>query len=126
MVQWRSGKITINYLDDYLFAAAVKRLCDHQINIFLQICKDIEFLVAMEKTFWGDTILTFLGLLVDTINQIISIPCEKIAKAINMIQFILDKRSKGKALKITVLQLQKICGFLNFLGRAVVPGRVFT
>ena len=80
----------------------------------------------MEKTFWGDTILTFLGLLVDTINQIISIPCEKIAQVVNMIQFILNKRSKGKALKITVLQLQKICGFLNFLGRAVVPGRAFT
>ena len=28
--------------------------------------------------------------------------------------------------KFTVAQMQKLCGFLNFLGRCVVPGRAFT
>ena len=31
-----------------------------------------------------------------------------------------------KSGQITLKQLQKICGFFNFLGRAVVPGRAFT
>ena len=39
-----------------------------------------------------------------------------------MISSVLSKTSK----KITINQLQKICGFLNFLGRAIVPGRAFT
>ena len=42
-----------------------------------------------------------------------------------MIESVLTKRP-GKPLKLKVLQLQKICGFLNFLGRAIVPGRAFT
>ena len=41
-----------------------------------------------------------------------------------MIKSILEKNS-GKQLKIKVYQLQRICGFLNFLGRAIVPGRAF-
>ena len=39
-----------------------------------------------------------------------------------MINEVLDKKSK----KITLNQLQKICGFLNFLGRCIIPGRAFT
>ena len=39
-----------------------------------------------------------------------------------MITFVLNKKNN----KITILQLQKICGFLNFIGRAVLPGRAFT
>ena len=80
----------------------------------------------MEKTFWADTCLTFLGLLIDTLRQVISIPAEKIAKAINMIEYVLKKRGNKTTCKITVLQLQKICGFLNFLGRAIIPGWAFT
>ena len=45
-----------------------------------------------------------------------------------MITAVLNKNKARKAAqrKITVLQLQKICGFLNFLGRAIIPGRAFT
>ena len=39
-----------------------------------------------------------------------------------LIESILDKQSK----KVTLNQLQKVCGFLNFLGRCVIPGRAFT
>ena len=33
---------------------------------------------------------------------------------------------KRKSSKATLLELQKICGFLNFLGKCVIPGRAFT
>ena len=39
-----------------------------------------------------------------------------------MIQSVLLKNSK----KVTLNQVQKICGFLIFLGRCVIPGRAFT
>ena len=45
----------------------------------------------------------------------------KIEKAQTLIESVLEKKSK----KITISQLQKICGFLNFLGRCVVPGQAF-
>ena len=70
----------------------------------------IRFPVALEKTFWGDTMMVFLGLLIDTINQVVCIPQDKVAKALNWVEFFLNKNNK----KATVLQFQKLCGTLNF------------
>ena len=122
IVRYYTSKENVNYLDDFLFAQLIKELCDHQISTFLEICKEIRFPVSMEKTFWSTTKLSFLGLLIDTVNQLICIPIEKIQKANQMINYILGKKNK----KIKLHQLQQITGFLNFLGKAVVPGRAFT
>ena len=121
LASYRTGKKNVNYLDDYLFAAALKRLCDMQVTVFLDICQEICFPVALEKTYWGSTLLTFLGLLLDTQKQIVCIPLEKINKAMDHIEFFLNKENK----KVTVLQCQKLCGILNFLCRCIIPGRAF-
>ena len=39
-----------------------------------------------------------------------------------MIQII----TNGTKRKTTVLNIQRLCGFLNFLGKAIVPGRAFS
>ena len=127
LVVYRTKNPLINYLDDYLFIAALKRWCNQQLQVFLDICDQIKFPVAMDKTQWADCVIIFLGLMIDTVRQVVCIPAEKIMRAVNMLQFVLSKMEKPKGKrKITVLQLQKICGFLNFLNRAVVPGRAFT
>ena len=51
----RTGKKTVNYLDDYYFATLVKALCDNQIKAFLEICDLIGFPVSLEKTRVGNT-----------------------------------------------------------------------
>ena len=51
------------------FAALCKAACDGQVNAFLEICKGICFPVSLEKT----SMLTFLGLLIDTVRQMICI-----------------------------------------------------
>ena len=122
IVQKLTNKDNVNYLDDFFFAALLKALCNGQISVFLEVCDIINFPVSMEKTFWATTKITFLGLLLDTINQLVCVPTEKIDKAKTMISKLLDKKSN----KVTVEQLQSITGFLNFLGKAVVPGRAFT
>ena len=122
IVEWKTKKGLVNYLDDFLFAALLAFMCNGQVKTFLEVCSLINFPVSMEKTFWATTSLTFLGLLIDTVNQCVAIPIEKISKAIALIGEILEKKSK----KMTLKQLQKICGFLNFLGKCVIPGRAFT
>ena len=112
----------MNYLDDYLFAALIRALCNHQVQQFLDICATIHFPVNLDKTFWASTQTVFLGFLLDTIAQRIFVPHEKIAKGVNMIQSILNSKNR----KVTVVQLQKACGFLNFLRQAIIPGRAFT
>ena len=122
IVQYRTKRSLVNYLDDYFFAALMKLICNCQVQEFLKMCEEIDFPVSMEKTFWATTKLTFLGLLIDTLNQCVCIPIEKVNKAVLLIESIINKKSK----KVTLNQLQKVCGFLNFLGRCVIPGRAFT
>ena len=122
IVQWRlkTKKKVTNYLDDFLFVALCKLMCNMKIQVFLDTCKLINLPVSMEKTFWASTQMTFLGFLIDTVRQLVCVPAGKITKGLNMILHVLSKK------KVTILQIQKICGFLNFLGRCIVPGRAFT
>ena len=122
IVKFRTKKATVNYLDDFFFAALRKMLCDWQIGVFLEVCKTINFPVSLEKTFWGCTCLTFLGLLLDTEHQLVCIPVRKVERAVELIKYFLNTNNK----KTTVQNLQKLCGFLNFLCKAIVPGRTFT
>ena len=117
-----NNKKNVNYLDDFFFTALWKIWCDQQMETFLKVCKQICFPVSLEKTFWGMTQLVFLGLLLDSERQIVKIPFEKVERAIQMIDFFLDRGRK----KVTVLQVQQLCGYLNFLCRCIIPGRAFT
>ena len=120
IVRFKTKKELVNYLDDYLFAAFCKWLCNSQIDTFLAVCEQIKFPVSMEKTYWASSKLTFLGLLIDAVNQLICLPTEKIDKAENLINKVIQSK------KSTVHEIQKLCGLLNFLCRAIVPGRTFT
>ena len=59
-------------------------------------------------------------MLLDGIKCIITIPEDKRRRAQNMIDLLLSKR------KANVKELEKLAGFLNFLNKAIVPGRAFT
>ena len=114
------GKSMVNYLHDYLFCLLWRHLCNQQIRKFLEICELIKLPVAVEKTHWAVTILPFLGMFLNTVDQIINIPADKIQKAKQLLLSI------SRSHKTTVGQMQKLCGTLNFLCRAIVPGRAFT
>ena len=58
--------------------------------------------------------------MLDGINYQISIPEEKIIKASNQLQYMLSRK------KATVQELQGLAGLLNFMTRAIFPGRAFT
>ena len=88
------GSKNVNYLDDFLFIAMLWALCDGQMNLFLTICQRIKFPVS--------TRMIFLGLLIDTVTQLVLIPVEKIEKGKQLILSILQKES-GKS---TVQQMQ--------------------
>ena len=122
LVRFRTGRRAVNYLDDYLFISYLKELCNQQIRTFLEICKDINLPIAMEKTQWACKVIIFLGLLLNTIRQVICVPQEKINKAVQLIE---EMKSSKKG-KVMIHQVQRLCGILNFIGCSVVPGRAFT
>ena len=80
----------------------------------------VNFPVSLEKTFWATTRLVFLGMLLDSENQVVCLPINKVEKGRVLIQSMLNRK------KTTLKELQQLYGFLNFLGRAIFPGRAFT
>ena len=122
IMEYKTGKENINYLDDFLFADFLRSLCNEQIDLFIKTCQRIGFPVSMDKTFWATGRLTFLGLLIDAFLQLVCIPHEKVEVIENLISVILSRKSK----KVTLVELQRICGHLNFICKSVVPGRAFT
>ena len=105
----------------FYFVALLKKWCDWQVQQFLNVCNEIKFPVALEKTFWGSTLMTFLGLLLDSDNQVVCIPQNKIDKARKLIVDMLSK----KHYKVRVDEVQKLCRLLNFLYHCVILGRAF-
>ena len=109
-----------NYLDDFLFAALLKLACDSALKVFLQLCEDLGVPISMEKTEWGTNIIVFLGILLNGRYHLLAVPEVKRLKALNLLKLLADKK-KG-----VVKELQSLAGLLNFLHRAIVPGRAFT
>ena len=110
IVRWKTQKDLINYFDDFLFIALLRTLCERQLQTFLEICEMIKFPVSIDKTFWGSTQMVFLGLLIDMVRQSVLIPVDKVQKVRELLKTVTNKG------KIMVKQLQKVAGFLNFLG----------
>ena len=109
-----------NYLDDFLFVGYTIIMCNNAMNKFLEICHRINYPVAAEKTEFASPTMIFLGALLDRQRRCLAIPQDKVIKAKNQLHLIVSKR------KAQVKELQSLTGLLNFLNRALVPGRAFT
>ena len=122
IVEYKSGckDAVTNYLDDFLFMAPTRAGCKALVRLFFAICDDTGIPIAHEKTEWPMERLVFLGILLDGLNFHLSLPNDKVNKAVNW----LSKLTEAK--KTTVKELEQITGLLTFFNRAIVPGRVFT
>ena len=115
----RSGSKAINYLDDFIFVYLMRNSCNELVIKFIHLCQEINFPLVMDKTEWAMQIITFLGMLISTITQTISIPVEKRNKALKFLADLLNAK------KTTVLNMQRLTGLLNYLGKALIPARAF-
>ena len=104
-----------NYLDDFLFLALTIARCNMLLRAFLNICEEIGFPISLEKTEWAEEIIIFLGILLDGRHYVLSIPIDKRDKAISLIKNLLDRK------KVTVKELQALCGFLKLFRMSSLP-----
>ncbi len=119
IVKNRTQEELDNYLDDFFFVDNTEHQTNSQLKEFIQVCDEVGMPVSPEKTFWATTLIVFLGLLINTVEQWVAVPEDKIEKATKLIKEML------KFKKATIAQLQSLAGVLNFLCKAVVPGRAF-
>ena len=124
IIEFQTGEkdAITNYLDDFLFLAILRHLCNELIQRFLDLCQELAIPVAIEKTEWAkpDSLIIFLGILLDGKNLCLAIPLEKQEKALRLLNDLNDRK------KATIKQLQVLTSYLNFLAKAIVAGRTFT
>lgn len=123
-VQWvveeKTGIHTLNhYLDDFIFAGSTFEICDLLMSSFKNTCDEFCIPLAEEKTEGPKTVLTFLGIVIDTDKMVIRIPNEKIIVLEKLLRDMLQKT------KTTLKELQSLVGTLNFCAKAIPSARAF-
>lgn len=109
-----------HYADDFLIMGAANTdACLIKLNQLQELCVSLGVPLAPDKFQGPSTQIKFLGLLVDTQNMQVKVPPEKIHKAALLLTTLLSRR------RIRLRELQSVIGLLNFLCRAVRPGRAF-
>ena len=108
-----------HYLDDFLFVNSSFQECEQNLNDFISICSEINVPLASHKTVQPTQKLTFLGFEIDTINEILCLPKDKLSKCTKLIQEFLAKP------KVTLQRLESLLGLLSFCCQVIVPGRAF-
>ena len=109
-----------NYLDDFLNMALSQGDCNIMLQTFHQLCDRLRVPIAKGKTVWATLKTSFPGILLIGDLFLLALPNEKVNRAIYLLRCCLDKK------KATVKEIQSLTGLLNFLNRAIVPGRAFT
>ena len=75
---------------------------------------------SLGKTEGVTQIVLFLGVLIDSKNQVVSIPLDKRLNAMQIIKYVLDHK------KVLVRKVQQLTGTLNHVCKGIVPGRAYT
>ena len=71
----------MQYLDDFLLVGPPDSpACQHDLEIFTQVCKELGVTLATKKVEGPSTSLTFLGILIDTHNMEIRLPEDKLQR----------------------------------------------
>ena len=117
-----SGSDNIShYVDDFIFVSSAGGglSCQHIVNSFNKVCKELGVPLAKDKSVAPTTKLVYLGLEIDSVRQVISIPTDKLQKIIAKVQNTLNSS------KVTLRDLQSVIGSLSFVCKAINPGRAF-
>ena len=117
-----SDKIS-HFADDFIFVGLEDKAsplsCQNLVETFHQVCKNLGVPLAMAKSVGPTSKLVYLGLEIDSIKQVVSIPETKINAIIQKIEDALQHT------KVTLKQFQSLIGSLSFVCKAISPGRPF-
>ena len=113
-----------HYLDDFIVLAQSIAQLLILMEQFRTVFLSIGMPLAEEKTLGPAPILEYLGFLLNFTHQIMQITDEKREKCLQMIDELLAKRNT-KGQKVTVKELKKVSGSLNFLCHAIPAGKPF-
>jgi len=108
----------IHYLDDFLLVLPPSTMLEQCSQTFKRLCEEVGLAIKEAKNEEGN-IASFAGVEIDTQRMVIKLPKKKLEKAKSLVLGTLARRSA------TLLELQQITGYLNFVSTVVPLGRTF-
>ena len=119
--------LAIHYLDDFLFVGpSMSTVCAQSLHRALTLCKELGVQVAPEKTEGPATVLTFLGIEIDTVARQLRLPSDKLQRLRSTLQLWMRPgrpcSPKHSGVKRDLLSL---IGLLYHAASVVRPGRAF-
>ena len=120
-VMGRHGVVhAMHYLDDFLILGPPNtRSCHQDLSTSLDLCDRLGDPIARHKLEGPSASLSFLGIQVDTVSGTLSLPPEKLARLVTLIQSWRGRKCCRKRELLSLIgQLQHAC-------RVVRPGRTF-
>ena len=124
-LQWIAiNKLGVPYishiLDDFIFFGPHgSNVCAKSLASFQYLADSVGIPLNPKKNVLPGTSVELHGILFDTSDMKLKVPLDKRDKALDMIRRMNSKR------KVTLEELQKLTGVLQFLTKAVQPGRSF-
>ena len=109
----------LHYLDDFFFVGVSAAECEHAMHCFMAICERFGVPIAQDKTEGPVNVITYLGLQIDANNSQVQVPQEKVSALLHMLHEFMTKS------KVTLREMQSLVGSLNFVCKAIGPGRAF-
>lgn len=108
------------YLDDFFLAGKPKsNECHDALVTCSRLCKELGIPLSEDKTADPSTVLTFLGIELDSSAMELRLPQDKIVKIKNELAFWVSNRTGTKR------QLLSLIGLLQYCCQAIVLGRPF-
>ena len=112
--------LQIHYLDDFFMVGpSDSPICKHYYHSFLQCCHVLGVPIAMNKLVPPCTMLTFLGIEIDSARLQCRLPAVKLRRLQSLIATWQGRHSCKKR------DLQSLVGHLNHAAKVVKPGRSF-
>ena len=115
----RGVQFMVHYLDDFFLVNVSEVSCHKDLHSLLSTGSDIRVPWVVDKTVLPTRKTTFIGFEIDTVDEVVRLPNEKLLKCRESIEALLTKSS------CTLKTLQQLLGLLNFACTVVVPGRAF-
>ena len=109
---------TIHYLDDFLMVLPPHANPKEYTGIFSYLCSEVGLTIKTSKNEEGN-VVSFAGIEFDTKDMVIRLPTKKLLKA----RALVNDARKQKSLSLR--EIQKITGYLNFVSTVTPLGRTF-
>ena len=119
MMKCKNFEAIVAYLDDFLVIGPTLEECIEVFNCLLSLLQQLGFDISRHKVVYPTQQLVFLGVLLDSISQSMSLPEDKL---VALQAVILDFLHRCRASK---RQLQSLAGRLNWVCHVVYGGRTF-